>query len=90
MLRNFRVEIDHPHGTTYLQMKSGDFGDDMNSVGLVLDMDAANTLVVRAISSTAAALTKRNLRPGDQIIEIEGKRGKLSMLPMRWPALLDR
>jgi C-terminal processing protease CtpA/Prc len=40
----------------------------------VLDVDATNNLVVRAISSTAAALTKTNIHPGDQIIEIDGKR----------------
>jgi C-terminal processing protease CtpA/Prc len=38
-------------------------------------VDEANNLVVRAISSTAAALTKINIRPGDQIVEIDGKRG---------------
>jgi hypothetical protein len=75
VLKNFRVEIDYPNGTTYLEQKAGDAGNDMHSAGLVLDMDAAGDLVVRAISSTAAALTKSNIRPGDQIVEIEGKRG---------------
>jgi C-terminal processing protease CtpA/Prc len=46
----------------------------MNSAGLVLDIDAANHLVVRAISSTASPLTRSNLHPGDQVIAIDGKR----------------
>jgi hypothetical protein len=74
VLKNFRVEIDYPHGATYLEQEDGDFDEDMNSAGLVLDVDAASNLVVRAISSTAAALTKRNVRPGDQILAIDGKR----------------
>jgi len=74
VLKSFRMEIDYPHGTTYLEQKARNAGDDMNSVGLVLDVDAANNLIVRAISSTAAALTMSNVHPGDQIIEIDGKR----------------
>jgi hypothetical protein len=74
VLKSFRVEIDYPHGTSYLEQKASDAGEDMNTVGLVLDIDAANDLIVRAISSTAAALTKSNMRPGDQILEIDGRR----------------
>ncbi len=74
VLRTFRVEIDYPHGETYLEQSAEEAGKDMNSAGLVLDIDTAHHLVVRAISTTAAALTKRNVRPGDEILEIEGKR----------------
>jgi hypothetical protein len=74
VLKNFRIEIDYPHGTTYLEQKGGDSGDDMNSAGLVLDVDTANNLIVRAVSTSAAALTTRNIRLGDQILEIDGKR----------------
>jgi len=74
VLKAFRVEIDYPHGTTYLEQSAVDMGGDMNSAGLVLDVDGANRLMVRALSTTAAALTKMNIHPGDQIIEIGGKR----------------
>ena len=74
VLRRFRIEIDYPHGETYLEQSAEEAGKDMNSAGLVLDIDTAHHLVVRAVSTTAAALTKRNIRPGDQILEIEGKR----------------
>jgi hypothetical protein len=77
VLKNFRIEIDYPHGETYLEQKAADCDNDMNSAGLVLDVDATNNLVVHAISSTAAALTKTNIHPGDQIIEIDGKREML-------------
>jgi len=76
VLKTFRVEIDYPHRTTYLEQKVSDAGNDMNSAGLVLDIDAASQLIVRAISTTAAAVTKRNIHPGDQIVEIDGKREK--------------
>ena len=74
VLKGFRMEIDYPHGATYLEQQSIDAGNDMNSAGLVLDVDSANDLIVRAISSTAAAMTKSNIHPGDQILEIDGKR----------------
>jgi hypothetical protein len=74
VLKHFRIEIDYPHGTTYLEQKSGDAGGDMNSAGLVLDVDTTEGLVVRAIDSAASATTKMNIRVGDQIIAIDGKR----------------
>jgi hypothetical protein len=74
VLRNFRVEIDYPHGAIYLEQMAGASEDDMNCAGLVLDVDKSNHLVVRAISNTAATLTKRNIRPGDIILAIGDKR----------------
>lgn len=74
VLKSFRVEIDYPHGASYLEQKASDAGDDMNSVGLVLDVDGSNDLIVRAISGTASAVTKLNVHPGDQIVDIGGKR----------------
>jgi hypothetical protein len=74
VLKEFRVEIDYPDGTTYLEQRAGGLGNDMDSAGLVLDVDATYKLVVRAISATASAITKSNIHPGDQVIEIEGKR----------------
>jgi hypothetical protein len=74
VLKNFRIEIDYPHGQTYLEQSADDAGSDMNSAGLVLDVDAAHNLVVQAVSTTAPALTKRRIRPGDEILEIDGKR----------------
>ncbi len=76
VLRRFRVDIDYPHGKTYLEQTSEEVGEDMNSAGLVLDIDIAHKLIVRAISSTAASLTKNNLRVNDEILEIDGKREK--------------
>jgi hypothetical protein len=74
VLKDFRVEIDYPYGSTYLEQRSSDAGNDMNSAGLVLDVDPTNNLVVRAISTTATSLTKANVHPGDQILQIGGKR----------------
>jgi C-terminal processing protease CtpA/Prc len=45
----------------------------MNSAGLVLDSDAANQLVVVSVSATADEITRRNVLPGDIILQIEGK-----------------
>jgi C-terminal processing protease CtpA/Prc len=67
------VEIDYPHGTTYLEQVHQPDADNMNSAGLVLDSDAANQLVVVSVSATADEITRRNVLPGDIILQIEGK-----------------
>jgi len=73
VLDGFRVEIDYPHGTTYLEQVHQPDADNMNSAGLVLDSDAANQLVVISVSATADEITRRNVLPGDIILQIEGK-----------------
>jgi hypothetical protein len=47
--------------------------DNINSAGLVLDSDAANQLVVVSVSATADQITRKNVLPGDIILQIEGK-----------------
>jgi hypothetical protein len=74
VLSGFRVEIDYPHGKTYLEKIHEPDPGDMNSAGLVLDVNTKDQLVVVAVSSTADPLTRRNLRPGDIILRIAGKR----------------
>ena len=74
VLMAFRVEIDYPDGKTYLEEAHEPAPDDMNSVGLVLDVNAKDQLVVVAVSSTAAAETQRNVLAGDIILGIAGER----------------
>jgi hypothetical protein len=74
VLSGFRVEIDYPHGKTYLEKIHEPDPNDMNSAGLVLDVNTKDQLVVVAVSSTADAITRRNVRPGDIILRIAGKR----------------
>jgi hypothetical protein len=73
VLSRFRVEIDYPHGKTYLEEIHEPDPDDMNSAGLVLNVNTEDQLVVVAVSSTADAVTRRNMRPGDIILQIAGK-----------------
>jgi hypothetical protein len=74
VLSAFRVEIDYPERKTYLEKLREPDPDDMNSAGLVLDVTAKDQLVVVAVSSTAAAETKRNVHAGDIILGIAGER----------------
>jgi hypothetical protein len=74
VLRGFRVEIDYPQGRIYLEQVLQPDANDMNSAGLVLDVDASNQLVVVSVSATADAATKKNVLPGDVILQIDGKR----------------
>jgi C-terminal processing protease CtpA/Prc len=67
------MEIDYPHGKTYLEQVHQPDANDMNSAGLVLDIDPSNQLLVVSVSATADAATKRNVLPGDVILQIDGK-----------------
>jgi hypothetical protein len=68
VLSAFRVEIDYPHGKTYLVKVHEPNPDDMNSA------NKDGQLVVVALSSTADTVTRRNVRPGDILLRIAGKR----------------
>ena len=74
VLRRFRVEIDYPERLLYLEPSGRQHADDFDfdTVGLVLSTNGAGELVVRAVSSTASAVTKRNIRPDDVIVGISG------------------
>jgi hypothetical protein len=74
VLSSFRVEIDYPHGKTYLEEVQEPDASDMNSAGLVLDVNARDQLVVVAVSPSADVKARRNVRPGDTILKIAGKR----------------
>jgi hypothetical protein len=74
VLSRFRVVIDYPHGKTYLEEAHEPDPADMDSAGLVLDLNASGQLVVLAESSTADPVTWRNVRSGDVILRIAGKR----------------
>jgi hypothetical protein len=77
VLDGFRVEIDYPHGTTYLEQVGQPDANDMNSAGLVLDINAVNELVVVSVSATADEITRKNVLPGDIISQIDGKSGAI-------------
>lgn len=72
VLSRFRVEIDYPDQLLYLEPSDRKKTDNFDTVGLVLDTNAAGQLVVQAVSSAASAVTKRNILPGDVIVRIRG------------------
>ncbi|HTU50507.1 MAG TPA: hypothetical protein VMF56_07920 [Acidobacteriaceae bacterium] len=72
VLSRFRVEIDYPDHLLFLEPSGRKNADDFDTVGLVLSTNAAGQLVVRAVSSTASAVTRRNVQPGDIIVSISG------------------
>ena len=71
VLRDFRIEIDYPHGITYLQMTGGSRDTGLTGVGLVVRL-ADGEAVITGFASTAAAQTKILLQPGDRILAIDG------------------
>jgi C-terminal processing protease CtpA/Prc len=75
VLSQFRVEIDYPEQLLFLEQSGKVEADDFDTVGLVLDINSAGQPVVRAVSSAASVVTRRNILPGDVIVRI-GSFGK--------------
>jgi hypothetical protein len=70
VLSQFRVEIDYPEQLLFLQPSGKAQANDFDTVGLVLDTNAAGELVVRAVSSAASSITRQNIWPDDVILQI--------------------
>lgn len=70
VLRQFSVEIDYPEQLLFLDPSGRTEANDFDTVGLVLDTNAAGKLLVRAISSSASSITRQNVLPGDVILQI--------------------
>jgi len=70
VLSQFRVEIDYPEQLLFLKPSGKTPANDFDTVGLVLDTNAAGELVVRAVASSASSITHKNILPGDVILQI--------------------
>jgi hypothetical protein len=64
--------IDYPEQLLFLEPSNRKEPNDFDTVGLVLDTNSAGQLVVRGVSSSATALTRQNILPGDIIVQISG------------------
>jgi hypothetical protein len=70
VLSQFRIEIDYPDQLLFLKPSGKTPANDFDTVGLILDTNAAGELVVRAVSSSASSITHQNMLPGDVILQI--------------------
>jgi len=70
VLSHFRVEVDYPEQLCFFERSGKEQANDFDTVGLVLDTNPRGQLVVRAVSSTASAVTRQNIQPGDVILQI--------------------
>ena len=75
VLSQFRAEIDYPDQLLFLDPAGKAHTTDFDTVGLVLDINTRRKLVVRAVSASASALTRRNVMPGDVILQVGNKSG---------------
>ena len=75
VLQQFRIEIDYPMQVCFLEHTSSGRSNEFNTVGLDLDTNSKGQLVVRAVSSTASAITRRDILPGDIILQIGDSSG---------------
>jgi hypothetical protein len=73
VLSQFRVEIDYPEQLLFLDpVPAGTERSEFDTVGLVLDINPHGQLVVKRVSSSAAAVTRNSIFPGDIILQISG------------------
>lgn len=70
VLSQFRVEVDYPEQLCFFERSGKEQANDFDTVGLVLDTNLSGQLVVRAVSSTASAVTRQNIQRGDVILQI--------------------
>jgi hypothetical protein len=75
VLSQFRLEIDYPEQLCFFEHSGRERANEFDTVGLVLETNSKGQLVVRAISSTASAVTRQNIHPGDIILQIGGSDG---------------
>jgi len=75
VLSQFRVEIDYPDQACYFERSGRARANEFDTVGLILGTNPKGQLVVRAVSSTASAVTRQNILPGDIILQIDGSSG---------------
>jgi hypothetical protein len=74
VLRQFRVEIDYPRQLCFFEHSGRELANEFDTVGLVLDINSKGLLVVRAVSPNASVVTRKNIQPGDLILQIGGSR----------------
>jgi len=74
VLRDFRVEIDYPHGATYLERSQESRDTDLISVGLVLSIAENGDPIVTGMSSRAAEIVKHLVHTNDRLIAVGGRK----------------
>lgn len=84
VLKHFRVEIDYPSQTVFLQRSDSIQEHGLNTVGLILKIDSNGKLIVVGVSPQASPRTRKNVRPGDVILRI-GKTTP-SVVSLMWAA----
>jgi hypothetical protein len=72
VLSQFRIEIDYSEQLCFFEHSGKEQANDFDTVGLVLDTNPSEQLVVRSVSSTASAVTRQRIQPGDIILQIRG------------------
>lgn len=72
LLRAFRVEIDYPHGVTYLERQADRTEEAPNAVGVVIGVGPDGTYTVSGVAQCAAKDLVEGVHPGDKLISING------------------
>jgi hypothetical protein len=74
VLSQFRLEIDYPEQLLFMERSGNTQTNEFNTVGLVLDTNSLGQLIVRAVSPAASLITRRNIVPGDVIVQVGDSR----------------
>jgi predicted aspartyl protease len=73
VLKLFRVEIDYANSAVYLQKASVAELHDTDAVGLTLSAASEGVVTISAVSPANAPSVLRDIQPGDQLRQIDGR-----------------
>lgn len=70
VLREFRIEIDYPHGVTYLEREPDASQEALNVVGLIVGAHADGSYRVGGVAECGGKNTVDGVNPGDKLISV--------------------
>lgn len=70
LLRAFRIEIDYPHGVTYLERHADASQEALNVVGVVIGARPDRSYTIGGVARCAGKSVVDGVQPGDKLIRI--------------------
>lgn len=70
VLREFRVEIDYPHGVTYLEREADRTQESLAAVGIVIGARPDGSYAIGGAAQCVGKNTVEGVQPGDKLVSI--------------------
>jgi predicted aspartyl protease len=71
VLKTFRVEIDYPNGVTYLEQAGQPSANDLDSLGIIFDVQDGGSYSVAGIAEKNGTKVLSGVQPGDRLVSID-------------------